>query len=38
MMICEKIKDQGQMKLKIMKIVKEKLLFNSRPTPILTNI
>ena len=34
-LVCEKIKDEGQVKIRIMKIIKEKILFNSRPTPIL---
>jgi hypothetical protein len=36
MLVCERIKEDGQMKVKVVKIIKEKILFNSRPTPILT--
>lgn len=36
-LVCQKFKEQGQVKIKILKIIKEKILFNSRPTPILTN-
>jgi hypothetical protein len=35
--ICEKYKDKGEIKIKIMKVIKDKILFNSRPTPILTD-
>lgn len=35
-LVCEKINDKGVRSLRVSKIIKEKILFNSRPTPILT--
>jgi hypothetical protein len=37
MLICGKFKEQGQQKIKVLKIIKDKIVFLSRPTPILTN-
>jgi hypothetical protein len=37
MLICGKYKDQGQLKIKVFKVLKHKIVFTSRPTPILTN-
>ena len=36
-LICESIKEHGHIKIKVHKIIKEKILFNSRPTPILNS-